>query len=521
MADEKKKERAAAKGKFTLKVKSVNNSITNKLTQESVQSRFQELLQAWNELQEKHENYVIAADNVEDDDTYLDNPMEEFELAECAQLQYIRSLVEEEAADKVNNRKQERLNSILNMEAQIDSKKHKFVESCEAINQLTHNTDNPEHSVEAINEAVSRMQTSRTEIEKIHEEMILLIIEDGKSITDLKHAAWITESEKQFNELTNAARIFSSKHSTSSDKNNIAETKSSGIRALKLNFDIFSGDIRKYPCFKKDFLKHIKHRYSPNEEAIALKSYLSSEIKEDVCSLGDDAAKIWEHLDSKYGDPCKLVDSIMADVKNISKCSDDSPSEILSMINTIERAERDLRALDMQQEISNSTIVSLIEQTLPKSIEDDWLDVVTGSGEEADAIRKNKFPELLKVLQKHKKKIEYKMSDIRNTDMLSGGVHNAFGTVKRSTCWIHPESYHQIWKCNTFERKPIEEKLELIRSKKACHICLDTTHETNSCPRNFKCRKNNCGGDHHTLIHEAVEKGVAFQGTKSESESQA
>ena len=191
------------------------------------------------------------------------------------------------------------------------------------------------------------------------------------------------------------------------------------------------------------------------------------------------------------------------------------------MINTIERAERDLRALDMQQEISNSTIVSLIEQTLPKSIENDWLDVVTGNEEEADAIRKNKFPELLKVLQKHKKKIEYKMSDIRNTDMLSGGVHNAFGTVKRSTCWIHPESYHQIWKCNTFERKPIEEKLELIRSKKACHICLDTNHETNSCPRNFKCRKNNCGGDHHTLIHEAVEKGLTFHGTKSESKNQA
>ena len=123
-----------------------------------------------------------------------------------------------------------------------------------------------------------------------------------------------------------------------------------------------------------------------------MKSDLSSEIKEDVSSLGDNAAKIWNHLDSKYGDSSKLIDSIMADVKNIMKCSDDNPSETLAMINTIERAERDLTALGMEQEISNSTIVSLIEQTLPSSIEDDWLDVVTGNEPGKEEIRKNKFP---------------------------------------------------------------------------------------------------------------------------------
>ena len=48
------------------------------------------------------------------------------------------------------------------------------------------------------------------------------------------------------------------------------------------------------------------------------------------------------------------------------------------MIVIVERAYRDLTYLAMEQEISNSTIVSLIEQKLSKSIEDDWLKLVTG-----------------------------------------------------------------------------------------------------------------------------------------------
>ena len=88
----------------------------------------------------------------------------------------------------------------------------------------------------------------------------------------------------------------------------------------------------------------------------------------------------------------------MADVKSVSLCDDANPTQILSMINIIERAERDLNALGRSEEMNNSTIVSLIEGILPKSIEDDWLDVVTGTGDEKENIRKNKFPELLKVL---------------------------------------------------------------------------------------------------------------------------
>ena len=60
------------------------------------------------------------------------------------------------------------------------------------------------------------------------------------------------------------------------------------------------------------------------------------------------------------------------------------------MILVIERAYRDLTCLAMEQEISNATIVSLIEQKLPKCIEDDWLAIVTGGNR--ITVGRDKFP---------------------------------------------------------------------------------------------------------------------------------
>ena len=50
-----------------------------------------------------------------------------------------------------------------------------------------------------------------------------------------------------------------------------------GIRFEKIKFDTFKGDIRKYPCFRKEFKKHIKPQYNKEEEAFVLKSYLALE----------------------------------------------------------------------------------------------------------------------------------------------------------------------------------------------------------------------------------------------------
>ena len=49
-------------------------------------------------------------------------------------------------------------------------------------------------------------------------------------------------------------------------------------------------------------------------------------------------------MDKKYGEQSKLVDAIMSEIKKLGKCVDKDPKGTLEMINTIERAHRDLRS---------------------------------------------------------------------------------------------------------------------------------------------------------------------------------
>ena len=143
------------------------------------------------------------------------------------------------------------------------------------------------------------------------------------------------------NEIINKAKIFCSKHNQTPISVEEDSKKGKGVRLEKIKFDTFKGDIRKYPCFKTEFQKHVRPLYSLEEATFVLKRYLDSEIKEDVLAAGDDAEEIWKKLDKKYGDEGKLVDSIMKDVKQIKKCDHSSPEGNIEMILIIGRAYRD------------------------------------------------------------------------------------------------------------------------------------------------------------------------------------
>lgn len=182
MADVAKKERTAAKGRFTRMNKSVNTSISKKLIKDTVDSRFQELEEAWKDLQAKHEKYVIAAEE-DVDETYLDAPMNEFDETVGAREQYIQTLETEEATNAANDATQERANDLKRKQTEIASKKTKYEEACKAIEQIQQDEGGQnQHSVPAMNDAMTRMQASKTDIERLHEDMVKLMIADGNQI---------------------------------------------------------------------------------------------------------------------------------------------------------------------------------------------------------------------------------------------------------------------------------------------------------------------------------------------------
>jgi len=58
---------------------------------------------------------------------------------------------------------------------------------------------------------------------------------------------------------------------------------------------------------------------------------------------------------------------------------------------------------------------------------------------------------------------------------------------------------HQLWKCERFKSKPVQQRWIFVEKQKLCFNCLGSKHTRNICRCSQKCK--NCNKPHHTLLH--------------------
>ena len=404
-----------------------------------------------------------------------------------------------------------------------DQEHLRFQRSVDHIEELLEETneDKCKYASEALKKAKVRLKERMDICEQIQQKYISNLESKEEKEKKLGITIWET-----FNKTCNKIQMFIGQHGMKlkdkAEKGGGCAYQGSSFRLEKLRFQMFDGNVRKYPRFKSEFNKYVDPICKADQVAFILKSYLSEEIKEEVDNLGDDLNNIWDRLDKKYDDQGKLIDAIMSEVKEMPFLEDDDEQGILLIINTIEKAHIDLLLLGLESEISNSSIVSMIEQKMPKEMKREWIKIVTG--EKHTETDKDKFPSLLKLLIHFRERLEYEMSNIRGDISHKGKVNFIEGWLEgnkptesnKQRCWIRlTNGDHPKWRCQVFASKSPSEKVDLVRKNNACFACLEVGHVTKGCKQNFKCKEENCGLGHHQLLHGAHASGVVFYSSLS------
>lgn len=303
------------------------------------------------------------------------------------------------------------------------------------------------------------------------------------------------------------------------------EGQSNMVKIERLRFASFDGDIRRYPQFKKEFQLHIRPQCSDSQLGFVLKGYLSTAVKEEVESCGDNYLKIWERLDQRYGDVGQLIRRILNEIQVLPMSKFDSRST-LHMINVVDKAHRDLINLDAEDEMCNATIIALIEKRMPSMMYQEWLKNISGKSH----VSKAKFKLLMELLHDWRNRLQYdcggndvpevkaKVYHTRESDNLSKE------NPVRHSCWMHNREgssgvMHPIWNCKEFLSRTAEEKTKLIKEYKACMMCLLTTcngvEDPSRCNRSgFRCRQPGCNESHNRLLHPTVPANK-IEGTSS------
>ena len=254
-------------------------------------------------------------------------------------------------------------------------------------------------------------------------------------------------------------------------------------------------------------MTHIRPICNPFQLLSVLKSCLLEKVKVEAENFAETCDAIFKRLDEKYGDKHMLIDSIMADIKHLKGCADNNDEDTLHLINTVEKAHRDLLRLREEEQMNNAAIISMIEQKLPEKIFSEWIKEISTK----TVAHRSRFQSLMKLLEEWRKRIEYRLASIRyKTPEHSGQVNHGrgfqrsddFNSNDRQNCWLHGSAgEHAIWKCKLFLSKPVEERISLTNLYKACSLCLDRGHSVDECPKPFKCSENGCGQRHNKLLH--------------------
>ena len=102
-------------------------------------------------------------------------------------------------------------------------------------------------------------------------------------------------------------------------------------------------------------------------------------------------------LQEKFGTSRQVIMSIVAELGKLSIATSDR--QFVTFVETIEKAERDLEAVDSVDQLENETILTMIESKLPERIKSFWLKNVVDKNLMNETAR-NKYRELMRFLSK-------------------------------------------------------------------------------------------------------------------------
>ena len=203
----------------------------------------------------------------------------------------------------------------------------------------------------------------------------------------------------------------------------------------------WNGKERDFATFKREFEAIVVPRRHPSQVAVYLKEAIPEKHKHLLNNHDlDDYQGMMKTLSEKFGTARQVIIPIIAELSKLSIATSDR--QFVSFVETIEKAERDLKAAESVDQIANETILTMIESKLPERIKSFWLKNVVEKKLMNENARE-KYMELMKFLSDSRTESEYQISEsncVSNSSSkfcaITGRTYHVKSTPKETkSCW--------------------------------------------------------------------------------------
>ena len=504
MTDQAKNSRRIAKGNFTRKRNILIKSIETSQGIEVVETNYAKLVDAWEELERKHLEYVnLLTDEhlVDEEELWMTEVEEKYSNAFNRKVKYVENVTASEKATREHATRQE---AIDNAKVKRNTARAVFEASYQSISHALQSKEMPNFVLRDLQKQIEdQFQDCKT----FNAELLkLLPFESAES-----EMQWIAKIQTYYYEIVEQIVV---KYTNVEEQGQVKQESGatySFLQLEKVKMPHFDGELRHYPQFKRDFNKQVMPQIRARDAAYVLRSCLGKEPESLVKSIDDDVQEMWRRLDEKYGDPAKIADVIIDGIRRFRTLKEGEDKRFIEFVTLVEDGYRDLTRLGLEAEITTTSSVSIIEKALSTDIRRKWAELVSCQGSHIE--KSKKFPSLLEFLQNQRSAIEYDSASLRTTNInqhYRGTSHYTEGVEEvnkepKPKCLIHEHGRHWTADCRIYLAKPIEEKKTIIKDKRACWSCLKIGHRQRTCRSRKDCGVGGCTRKHHPSIHETEE----------------
>ena len=280
----------------------------------------------------------------------------------------------------------------------------------------------------------------------------------------------------------------------------------------------FSGDVREYVIFKADFKHAIEAKYSNRDAITFLRSCLLGKPLDLIKGIGTDYKAAWEYLDSIYGDPRFVSDTITQDIVKFRALQNGEDARFCDLVHLVKRCHNTLKEVGVLGDMNNNHMLSIIEQKMCAD------DRKVGS---RDLEREGKIATLEVLIEWMTVEMKSRMratAPLRTGTSNSRSVHHVRteGSVRGNStwhkCWLCHTSAHWPDQCPRFAAMGVDERIKTAKENHVCFGCLKRAgreHRLENCSRKQRCAKTEggeqCQHFHHPLLHKsnAIRAGIA------------
>ena len=105
-------------------------------------------------------------------------------------------------------------------------------------------------------------------------------------------------------------------------------------------------------------------RHSKRDAITLLRSSLQGKPLELIKGIGQDYDAAWEYLDSIYGDPRFVADTITKDITRFKPLRDGDDPRFCDLVHLVKRSFNTLTEVGRQNDMNNNHMLAIIEQKM-------------------------------------------------------------------------------------------------------------------------------------------------------------